>query len=120
MPKEFSRIQRVAELIRRELASVISDEMDDPRARFVSITAVDVSKDLRHAKVYVTQINITDKPNDVEFLQRAAGFLRKRIGQNLNLKNIPALNFIYDFSVERGADLSKLIEQNIPSKVEQE
>lgn len=115
MPKEFSRTQRVSELIRRELATVIAREMDDPRVRFVSITAVEVSRDLRNAKVYVTQIDAAaDAALDVRSLQKAAGFLRKRLADVLTLKTMPALTFVYDHSIERGVELTRLIEQSAP------
>lgn len=114
MPKEFSRMQRVSELIRRELAVIIAREMDDPRVSFVSVTAVDVSRDLRNAKVYVTQIDAAaDEPLDVRALQKAAGFLRKQLADALSLKSIPALTFVYDNSIERGVDLSRLIERSV-------
>ncbi len=114
MPKEFSRMQRVSELIRRELAVIIAREMDDPRVSFVSVTAVDVSRDLRNAKVYVTQIDTAaDEPLDVRALQKAAGFLRKQLADALSLKSIPALTFVYDNSIERGVDLSRLIERSV-------
>lgn len=112
MAKEFSRMQRVSELIRRELATVIDREMDDPRVRFVSVTKVDVSKDLRTAKVYVTQIDAAAGATlDMGSLQKASGFLRKRLADTLTLKSIPALTFIYDNSIERGVRLTRLIEQ---------
>lgn len=114
MPKEFSRMQRVSELIRRELGTVIAREMDDPRVRFVSVTAVDVSRDLRSAKVYVTRIDTEDGcAIDISALQKAAGFLRKRLADTLTLKSIPALTFVYDDSIERGVNLSRLIERSV-------
>ncbi|MFZ0487017.1 MAG: 30S ribosome-binding factor RbfA [Arenicellales bacterium] len=114
MPKEFSRTQRVAELIRRELAVIIAREMDDPRMRFVSVTAVQVSKDLRNAKVFVTQMKTDDDSTvDVRSLQKAAGFLRRQLASVLSLKNVPALTFVYDNSIERGVDLSRLIEKAV-------
>lgn len=114
MPREFSRTQRVAELIRRELAAVIAREMDDPRARFVSITAVELSKDLRVAKVFVTQMS-TDRNSamDIRSLQKAAGFLRSRLASVLTLKNVPALTFVHDDSIERGVKLSHLIDRAV-------
>lgn len=106
-------MQRVSELIRRELATVIDREMDDPRVRFVSVTAVDVSKDLRTAKVYVTQIDTAaGGALDMGSLQKASGFLRKRLADTLTLKSIPALTFVYDNSIERGVRLTRLIEQS--------
>jgi len=107
-------MQRVSELIRRELATVIAREMDDPRVRFVSVTAVDVSKDLRNAKVYVTQIGpAADAELDVRALQKAAGFLRKRLADVLVLKSVPVLTFVYDNSIERGVNLTRLIDESV-------
>lgn len=107
-------MQRVSELIRRELATIIAREMDDPRVRFVSITAVDVSKDLRNAKVYVTQIDTDDNPAvDIRALQKASGFLRKQLADVVTLKTLPALTFVYDNSIQRGVDLSRLIERSV-------
>lgn len=114
MPKEFSRTQRVSELIRRELAVIIAREMDDPRVRFVSVTAVDVSRDLHSARVFVTQMNTDHGPAiDIRSLQKAAGFLRKQLAGALSLKHVPALTFVYDDSIKRGADLSRLIDQAV-------
>ena len=114
MPREFSRTQRVSELIRRELAGIITREMDDPRVRFLSITAVDVSKVLRNAKVYVTQIK-TDSAHeiDVKSLQKAAGFLRRQLARVVGLKTVPSLRFVYDSSIERGVELSQLIDRAV-------
>lgn len=114
MPKEFNRAQRVAELIRRELAFIISREMDDPRVRFVSVTAVDVSRDLRNARVFVTQMNTDHGPAvDIRALQKAAGFLRKQLAGHLTIKHVPALTFAYDDSIERGVDLTRLIDRAV-------
>jgi ribosome-binding factor A len=104
----------VSELIRRELAVIIAREMDDPRVRFVSVTAVEVSKDLRSAKVFVTQMATEEGAAiDVRPLQKAAGFLRKRLADTLSLKNVPALTFVHDHSIERGASLSRLIDRAV-------
>lgn len=114
MPREFSRTERVSELIRRELALLIAREMDDPRMRFVSVTAVEVTKDLRSATVYVTQINTAGGPAiDIRSLQKASGFLRGQLARVLSLKKVPALTFVYDDSVQRGVELSRLIDETV-------
>lgn len=114
MPREFSRTERVSELIRRELALLIAREMDDPRMRFVSVTAVEVTKDLRSATVYVTQINTAGGSTmDIRSLQKASGFLRRQLARVLSLKNVPALTFVYDDSVQRGVELSRLIDETV-------
>ena len=111
MPKEFSRTRRVAELLRRELAGAIANHLDDPRVRRLSITAVDVSKDLRHAKVFVTFLGEDAQRDEaIAALQRASGRLRHELGRSLNLKVMPKLKIEYDSSVERGAELTRLID----------
>lgn len=109
MPKEFSRTRRVSELIRRELANVISTRLGDPRLNLVTITAVDVSKDLKHAKVFITQLNNSDAV--LETLNKASGFLRRELSSRLSMKVSPSLRFLYDHSVERGMALSRLIDE---------
>ena len=113
MPKEYSRTRRVAELIRRELAELINSRLNDPRMRLVTVTAVDVSRDLRSAKVLVTQLASGDAgPRPLlAALNQAAGYLRRELGKTLQMKNLPALRFEYDHSVERGVELSNLIDR---------
>jgi ribosome-binding factor A len=113
MPKEFSRTRRVAELLQRELSEVIARELGDPRIGMVTVTAVQVSKDLAHATVYVTRLG-TGTPNQtetVEALNRASGFLRHALSERLELRTTPRLHFKYDTSIERGVELSRLIER---------
>lgn len=109
MPKEFSRTRRVSELIRRELANIIATRLGDPRLNLVTITAVDVSKDLKYAKVFITQLGNGDAV--LETLNKASGFLRKELTSRVNMKVSPSLRFTYDHSVERGMTLSRLIEE---------
>ena len=115
MPREFSRTQRVSELIRRELADIISTRISDPRLSLISITAVDVSKDLKYARVYFTRLG--DNDQTLAALGKASRFLRRELSSRLSMKASPSLNFSYDHSVERGVALFKLIEQankNLP------
>ena len=109
MSREFSRSQRVAELIRRELAEIISTRTNDPRLNLTSITAVDVSKDLRSAKIFVTQLGTEKQALDA--LNKASRFLRRELSARLEMKVSPVLSFAYDNSVERGVALSNLIEK---------
>ena len=83
MPKEFSRTRRVAELVHRELATLIAQEIKDPRIRTATVTAVEISPDLRSAKVYVTQYGADEAHAEKLLvpLRRAAGFLRRRLGE---------------------------------------
>ncbi|MCW9025070.1 MAG: 30S ribosome-binding factor RbfA [Gammaproteobacteria bacterium] len=110
MPKDFSRTRRVAEQIQRELAMLIQQEIKDPRLGMVTVSGVDVTKDLSVAKVYVS---VLDESHDVkqtlEVLNRAAGFLRHALGQSLVMRAVPHLHFHFDDSISRGNELSSLI-----------
>lgn len=114
MAKEFSRALRVGEQIRREIAQLIQQEIKDPRVGMVTVTAVDVSADMSHAKVHVT---LLDDDHDVgeciKVLNRAAAFLRRAIGQRMQLRVVPTLRFHYDASVEHGTALSALIDSAV-------
>jgi ribosome-binding factor A len=111
MPREYSRTKRVGEQIQRELAVLLQQEMDDPRASLVTLSAVDVAPDYSHAKVYVTTLDEDhDKQEVVKALNHAAGFLRGRLAQRMALRTMPQLRFIYDESVSQGNRLAALIE----------
>ena len=110
MPREFSRTHRVSELIQRELANIISTRLNDPRMSMVTITAVDVSKDLKNAKIFFTNMSDVDHASTSKALDKASAYLRRELSHRLKMKNSPSLNFVYDKSVERGAALSKLID----------
>lgn len=110
MPKEFSRTRRVGEQIQRELSELIRTEVKDPRVGMVTINSVEVSKDLGHAKVYVTVMDDAQREQTIQGLQRAAGFLRSELGRRMFIRAVPQLHFHYDESVARGARLSSLID----------
>ncbi len=117
MPKEFSRTERVAAQIQRELAELIQFEIKDPRVEMVSISAVEVTRDLAYAKVYVTRLGASREQIEetVEALNRAAGFLRRQLGKVMKIRVIPQLTFLYDDSIEKGASLSALIDAAVAS-----
>ena len=114
MAEEYGRIQRVGDYLKRELALLILNEVRDPRVGMVNINEVTVSRDLAHAKVYITfvgQRSDEDKQAAVQVLNRANGFLRTKIAANNHMRTTPRLFFVFDESVERGAHLSKLIDR---------
>lgn len=117
MAKEYSRTQRIGDQMQRELAQLIQREVKDPRLGLVTITAVDVSRDLSHAKVFITVMGKEDDEQAVaqnlSILKDAAGYLRMLLGKGMKLRTIPTLHFVYDASVRRGTDLSALIERAI-------
>jgi ribosome-binding factor A len=104
------RCDRVADLVRAELSRLILQEMADPRTELASITAVDVSPDLRHAKVHVSVLGDQGRAEAVEALQGARGFLRSRLAHELQLKHTPDLEFELDRGAEHSQRISQLLE----------
>lgn len=110
--KGFSRRDRVSEQIRRELAEIIRSELKDPRVGMISLTEVEVSPDYAHAKVYFSSMAGSDTLDSVQAgLQQASGFLRSELGKRISIHMIPQLHFVFDDSLERGAQISKLISE---------
>ncbi len=111
MPREFSRNQRLGAQIQRSLSELIRFETKDPGLNEVSLTAVELSKDLSIAKVYFSLLNPDDDPRPaLEALKRASGFLRRRLGSELTVRHVPELRFVHDDSVAHGVEISRLIE----------
>ena len=115
MPRDFKRSERVSGQLRRELAQMIQREIKDPEVGFVSVSDVEVTRDLAHAKVYVTVFNTDEAKVSIKALKRAAGFLRTRLGQELRMRNVPQLHFLHDDSVETGQRMDSLIDQAVKS-----
>ena len=111
----YSRMERVNELLLSEIARVLLREVKDPRIGFASLTRVETSKDLRHARVLVSVLGSEEqKEATMEGLNSAAGFVRGMLGKELRLRNIPALSFILDDSIERGAHMNQLLTELLP------
>jgi ribosome-binding factor A len=115
MPKDFSRTRRIGLQIQRDLADLIRSQIKDPRVGMVSVNAVKVTRDLSHAKVYITILDDSQRQVTLDILQKAAGFLRHELGQIMSIRNIPQLHFIYDESIEQGSRLESLIEEAVSS-----
>jgi len=115
MPKDNSRLLRIGDQIQRELAVMIPREVKDPRLGFVTVTAVEVSRDLGHAKVFITLMSDDAEKiqQNLDILHDAAGLLRTRLGQSIKLRSLPQLHFHFDESIVRGAHLSALIERAV-------
>jgi ribosome-binding factor A len=99
MPREFSRSQRMAEQLRRELAEIIQDEIKDPRVGFI----------------YCSVLNSEQLEESIEILNSAAGFIRKSIGRRIRARIVPTLKFVADESIIRGAAMDELISEAIKS-----
>lgn len=112
--KGFSRKDRVSEQIRRELAELIRTELKDPRVGMISLTDVEITADYAHAKVFFSTLAEGDNLSEVQTgLQKAAGFLRRELGKRIRIHTTPQLQFVFDQSLTRGANLSQLIEQAV-------
>jgi ribosome-binding factor A len=110
VPREFPRARRVEEQLKRLLADLVRREVKDPRVGLITITSVEVSRDLSHASVYFTPFaGVGDAKAALEALQHAAGYLRHHVRNEMRLRVAPELAFRIDDSVERGARLSALI-----------
>ncbi len=114
MAKDSSRVLRVAGQIQRELATLIQNEVADPRLRLVTLTGVEVTRDYSHAKVF---FSVLSQAEDVQLakdgLAHASKFLRSQLAGRIKLRVVPELHFVYDESIERGVHLSKLIDEAV-------
>jgi len=111
MPKDFPRARRIADQIQRELPELIRQEVKDPRVGMLTITEVEVNRDMEFAKVYFTTLGDGQAHEAcLQGLQRASGFLRSQLSHRMQLRVVPKLTFVYDRSVERGMELPRLME----------
>lgn len=111
MPREFSRNQRLSSQMLRILNELIRFETKDPAVDGVSLTAMELTRDLSSAKVYFSLLNPEDKPDAaLAGLQRASGFLRSKLGASIKVRHTPELRFIHDDSVAHSIKMSHLIE----------
>jgi ribosome-binding factor A len=111
--QEFGREERVGAEIHRELALLLRDEARDPRLAQVTIQEVRAVRDLSHAKVYFTLMDPAQAKVTEAALNKAAAFLRRRLADQMNLRIVPRLSFVYDKSIETGARLSSLIDKAV-------
>ena len=121
MAREYARSDRVADQIQRELAKLIQRDMSDPRLNLLSVSAVEVTRDLAYATVYVS--SLTDKASHKEILNvlhKANGFLRRELGKAMRLRIVPELKFKYDESIEKGMSMAKLIDDAVQNDSNEE
>ncbi len=116
MPREFPRARRVEEQLKRLLSELVRREVKDPRVGLVTITSVQVSRDLTHANVYFTPFaGAGDAKAALEALRHAAGFLRHQVRNQMHLRVAPEILFRLDDSVDRGARITALIDDAVES-----
>jgi ribosome-binding factor A len=107
-----NRMRRVDEAIREVLSAAITSELKDPRVGFVTVTAVDTSTDLRHARVFVSVLGEDAvRRRSLEGLRSAHGYLQRRVADELHLKHTPTLDFAYDDTADRGQRIEELLER---------
>lgn len=114
MAKEYSRTQRVSQEMQKEIAIILQREIKDPRVGMATVSAVEVSRDLAYAKVFVTFLN-DNEPQQIKTgitaLQDASGFIRSLLGKAMRLRVVPELTFAYDNSLVEGMRMSNLVSQ---------
>ncbi len=113
-----NRIQRASEEIKREIGAIIQKELKDPRLPdMVSVMSVEVARDFRHAKVYITVMGgAQDKENALLALSSAAGYIRGKIGHRVKMRFTPELHFVIDDSIEKSIYISNLINKTVHRK----
>jgi ribosome-binding factor A len=117
MPREFPRTRRVGEQIQREVAGILQEEFKDPRLGMISVSGVEVSRDLAHAKIYISVLGREEDVSEtIKVLNKAAGFLRHQLGQRMRLRSVPQLRFLYDGSLAEGARMDALIAEALASR----
>jgi len=112
MAKNYSRALRVGDQIQRELSALILREVKNPQLGMITITEVELSKDLSLAKIFVTVFNVScldEITKNLTILNEASGYLRTLLAKKMRLRFVPKLNFVFDDSIERAANMSALI-----------
>ena len=111
MPREFSRNQRLGNQVLRSLSELLRFETKDPRLQNVSLTAVDLSRDLSVARVYFSLMDPSEDPVPVaEGLAAASGFLRRKLGSAIKVRHVPELRFAHDDSAAEAVRIGRLID----------
>ena len=111
------RMRRVDEAVREVLSDAITQEMKDPRVGFVTVTDVDTSPDLRHARVYVSVLGDEGvRSRSLDALRSAHGFLQRRVARELRIKHTPTLDFLYDDTLDQALRVQTLLEREDPDR----
>lgn len=122
MAKEFGRPQRVAQELQKEIAIILQREIKDPRlGMMVTVSGVEVSRDLAYAKVFVTFLNDKDEEavkNGLKALKEASGYIRTLLGKAMRLRIVPELTFFYDNSLIEGMRMSNLVSSVVRNDAE--
>jgi ribosome-binding factor A len=117
MAREYARTDRVGQQIQKEIAVILMREIKDPRLSMTTVSAVEVTRDLAYAKVFVTFINDTPSEikDSIEVLTEAEGYIRSLLAKRLRARIMPHLRFVYDKSMAEGVRMSALVDQAVAS-----
>ncbi len=114
-----ARMRRVNEAVREVLSGRLAEGLKDPRVGFITVTSVETSPDLRHARVFVSVLgDEREREQTLEGLRSSRGFLQARVGAELKMKRTPTLDFVYDASVDHGMRISRLLDEVAPDPEE--
>jgi ribosome-binding factor A len=115
MAREFARTDRVGQEIQKEVAMIIQREVKDPRLGMVTVSAVEITRDLAYAKVFVTFFTLEGQNVDqsVDILNEAAGFIRTLLAKRIKARIMPELRFVYDKSMVEGVRMTNLVNKAI-------
>ena len=110
---DFSRSERVSEEVKRIVSKIINNDLKDPRLEgFITVTKVEVPKDLRHARIFVSVYGEETAKNQVlEGLKNASGFIRKELASKIRMRYVPEISFKIDESIEYSLQINKLLRQ---------
>jgi ribosome-binding factor A len=117
MAREYARTDRVGQQIQKEIAVILMREIKDPRLSMTTVSAVEVTRDLAYAKVFVTFINDSaeEVKDSIEVLTEAEGYIRSLLAKRLRARIMPHLRFVYDKSMAEGVRMSALVDQAVAS-----
>ena len=112
------RAQRAGRLIQEEISKIIQREIKDPRIGLVTVTGVDITDNLRYAKVFITVFKEENKEKTLKGLEHAKGFIRREIGQRIKMRFTPEIEFEFDEAAERGARIEEVLRKIATAKTQ--
>jgi len=117
MAREFARTDRVGQEIQKEIATILMREVKDPRLVMTTVSAVELTRDLAYAKIFVTFFSNEESEikSSIEVLNEAAGFIRSLLAKKLRARIMPHLRFVYDSSMSEGVRMSSLVDKAVAS-----
>jgi ribosome-binding factor A len=107
----YKRSQRVSDLLRKEIADIIMYKLKDPRIGFITVTGVDVTDDIKIARIYVSILKDEERKTTIEILNSAKSFIRSELSKRLRMKFIPSIEFRLDTSIESGHKIERLLKE---------